>query len=773
MRWKKLLGGLALVLATSSGCKQQCFMTEYDLERYRSAALGTPSDLDTNPAHSSILPSLDGKITADPATVFNPEREVRYLTLAESFALAMERGTVGQGLNGLVDDSLAASIGDLSQPLDRQSIRVLALEPALVGTNIDAALSKFDARWVTSMNWQNTDRPVGTALDAFQASGRALNAIETTDASFRSTLLKPLPTGGVAGITFNTDYQFTNLPARVNPSYRPALQFQFEQPLLRGYGVELNQIAATHPGAVALQNLGVQVQPRPENQFVAGGILIARIRYDQSRAVLEAQLNQMMLNVETAYWNLYAAYGELYAREIAMRQNLNVWRTTKVQVEAGKEKKTAADLFQAEGQFQSSRSDWLRALGQVLERERNLRGLIGLPVNDGTRLVPADAPTLAPVQPDWQGAVTEALTLRPELVIARDNLKAQQLSLIEIRNRLLPDLRFAASYDSNSIGSRLDGADADNAFRNLATNRHNNWTLGLRLDVPIGFRDAHAGLRQARLRLAQQYWSLRTMEDKAQRFLALQYRNVAEFQQQIVILRSAVEAYNNQLNVRLELVRSGKDLATDVTLEAIRFGSTALQQYFTFVAQYNSSLAAMEYAKGTLLKRNNIVICEGALPGCAQVRAVEHEHERSKALVLRERALGPGAKPGCADGCVAPLPGPDKLAMPELLKSQPPLPREVYEPIPGPKAMPAGPTTPLSTEDRRVETSKPAATPPALTLPSITPTPPAAPVKLPATPTVPTAAPTPARTPPAGGAAVTTGTITYSDEPPRNDKVTR
>src|SRR5262249_4418226 len=150
---------------------------------------------------------------------YNPEREVRYLSLAEAFALAMEKGTVGQGFNGTVDDALLANVGDLAQPLDRQSIRVLALEPALYGTNIDAALSKFDSRWGRTMPRQNTDRPVGTALDAFQAGNRALNAIQTTDASFRTVLVKPLPTGGVAGITFNTDYSFTNLPARVNPSY--------------------------------------------------------------------------------------------------------------------------------------------------------------------------------------------------------------------------------------------------------------------------------------------------------------------------------------------------------------------------------------------------------------------------------------------------------------------------------------------------------------------------------------------------------------------------
>jgi outer membrane protein TolC len=617
--------------------------------------------------------------------VINPERPPRYLSLAEAFAIALEQGTTGLGLQGQPNDNLPTFQGPQQGPLDRDSIRVLALEPAVAQSNIEAALSKFDARWVTSMNWNNTDRPVGTALDAFQAAAGALNSIETADAQFRTALIKPLATGGVAGITFNTDYQFTNLPARVNPSYRPALQFQFEQPLLQGYGVEINQLRADHPGSI-LQ--GSQFQTRPLN--AQEGILLSRIRFDQARADFERNVQNMLLNVEIAYWRLYAAYGELFAREIALRNNLDVWRVTKDRVEAGQKGFTQADLYQALGQYESSRSEWLGALGSVngrgvLAAERDLRALLNLPAEDGTRLVPADSPALAPYQPDWQTALQETLTLKPELVLVRDQLKAAQLNVVQVKNFLMPDLRFTATYDINAIGNHLSGPDADNAFRNLASNHFNNWSLGLRLDVPIGFRDAHAGVRAARLRLAQAYWSLRLNEDRAERYLALQYRNVIEAQRHIAMNLSSVQAYNRELEVRFERARSGQELFVDITLQSIRLGTAALIQYYQFVASYNSSLANYEWAKGTLLQRNNIVIAEGPLPGCAQVRACEHERERSKALVLREREVPP-ARPGC-DGQTlgVPLPSPETLSLPELMRSRPALPPELYEGLPPPR----------------------------------------------------------------------------------------
>ena len=53
-----------------------------------------------------------------------------------------------------------------------------------------------------------------------------------------------------------------------------------------------------------------------------------------------------------------------------------------------------AQFAQTRQQYESFRAQRLTALGQVLENERQLRSLTGLPVEDGHRLVPIDSPTL-------------------------------------------------------------------------------------------------------------------------------------------------------------------------------------------------------------------------------------------------------------------------------------------------------------------------------------------------------------------------------------------
>ena len=85
------------------------------------------------------------------------------------------------------------------------------------------------------------------------------------------------------------------------------------------------------------------------------------------------------------------------------------------------------------------------------------------------------------------------------------------------------------------------------------------------------------------------------------------------------------------------------------------------------------------------MQHDNVIIAEGSLPHCAQVRAVEHERRRSKALVLRERAepVKQTAADSPEDEALASLPElPPRTApsLPSLFAGQPassPLPDDL------------------------------------------------------------------------------------------------
>jgi outer membrane protein TolC len=668
------LGTIAL------GCERQCYLSQADFNNAQ--IRGMPPRLECDTLVSTLPPHGS---TPAPTTVDETQRAPRYLSLHEALAIALENGTIGTQspvTPGFGIDTLGAFSGTLVQSAD--AIRVLALDPAIVATEIELSLSKFDVQWNTSLVWNHAETPLGTSpvistgttagttpgvpTGATAGTGTSgVTSVTADSTTFSSGLFKPLPTGGVAGVTFDVNYLNNSPPGRINPAIQPSLQFGFEQPLLQGYGVEINQLLPTHANSTLLP-------------LVTGntgeGIIITRIRFDQQRAEFERNLNFLLLNVEAAYWNLWGAYYQLYSREEGLRYAFESWRLTRLGFEAGRA--AEQDLEQARLQYEQFRSQRMTALGQVLESERQLRNLLGMRIDDGFRLVPTDSPTLTPYRPNWQEALDLALAGRPELVLARQDVKFRQLDLIRQRNALLPDLRFVASDTIHSIGSQLDGGeDPNNALHNLVSDPFNDWSLGLRLNVPIGFRAANSNVRAARLNLQRSYLSLTTEENKAELFLGLAYRQVFEFQRQVQINQAALRAATRQLEAYYELFRLGRarPFGADLILAQQNWSNSAAALY-TAIVQYNNALATLEFAKGTIRERDSILISDGPAPKCVQVRAVEHERQKTEAVLLRERALT-GLPQSCCSGTDVPvphLPVDAVVPVPTLQQNQPPVP---------------------------------------------------------------------------------------------------
>ncbi len=729
MRWKPLLAGLLLASLGTLGCKQNCFMSEADIDHYRQ--IGLTPELECTPG-TEIAPDSMSSDVPPPATILDPDKPPRFVSLAECIAMALEHGTVGTqfplnrgNLPSIYQDVAMVSFNNGTVVAGTDNIRVLAMNPGIVQSNIESALSKFDARLFTSMNWTTTDQPIGTPLQTFQSiNARGVGAINNQVATMQTSLLKPLPTGGVAGITFQNTYTNSNLNPRVNPAWQPLAQLQFEQPLLQGFGVDINELRSTHPGSI--------LTPYTNTARVEG-ILITRIRFDEARAEFERNLNFLLLNVESVYWNLYGAYWALYAQEQALRQAFEAWRINKARYEAGRI--PIQDFAQSRGQYELFRSNRVTALGNVLEQERQLRGICGLPVEDCTRLVPIDEPITTRYIPDWKQSLEESMAMRPELVLCRNDLKFQQLNVINQKNLMLPDLRFLSTYDVNALGSRLDGDGSLSAMHVLSQGKFNDWSVGLQMTMPIGFRDAHAAVRAARLQLAQSYNQLRDQELKVQRQLGYSYQKLFQYYMLIETYRAQREAYGTQLEARFREFRAGRG-TLDFLLEAQRNWADALSSEYNAITQYNATIASYQFAKGTIMQFDNVFIGEGPLPQCAQVRAVDHERERSHALVLRERAVP--MKPLCRDGCgcekdplmrligvptvkpdlgagpvVPDLPADGALPVPSLYKDSQPLP-EIAEPLPNPRQAPPsgnGPATALPPSptniSRRLQPSDP------------------------------------------------------------------
>jgi outer membrane protein TolC len=699
-RWRQWVSSTLMVFASAglSGCVKPLYMTPET--QHIASTVGLPADLETNPGIATPPDVSDHK---PPPTVLDSNREPRYMTLQEALAIALERGTRGQAsafffnnfqlgnvgpqsnFSGSYNDDLVFFTGRGVQGDD--AIRAFALDPAIVAADIEGALSKFDARFTASMTWQKRDQAVANIFNNFNNGDFA---------AFSAGLIKPLPTGGLVGITAETNYtKLGAVPqgfAVINPSYTPSVTVRFEQPLLRDYGVDVNQLLPQHPGST-------QINFRPTGGR-AEGILVSRIRADQARAEFERNLQVLVFNVELTYWSLYGRYYTKYAQEQALRQAYVTWeQLVQLQV-AGLQ--TKQGVAQARAQFEEFRLNYLVALQNVLEGERRLRGILGLPMEDGQRIVPADTPTQAPYRPEWHTSLAEAMN-RPELRMARQELKAQQLSVMLQQNQVRPDLRFFADYNVNGIGNRLDGrgpvpqVDAlgnvsdipGNAIGSLALNRFSNWGIGVRLDVPIGYRDAYAALKVAQLNLARSHVVLKSQERKAELFLGSIYQQLIAYHEQIRLQQARRIALGTQLQGQFERVKIGKDPLIQL-LDAQRSFTGSIQSESDAITSYNIAIAGFHLAKGTILQYNNISIADGPLPSAVQERAADHFAARAAGLKLRERAAVPPPLP--EPGTPVPLPGiADGPPPPEALAPLKPDPD-----APPPIALPGDPKAPLA-----------------------------------------------------------------------------
>lgn len=631
---RAVCGLLALLPAT--GCTQQLWMEPADY--HGALESGVLAKLEYSP-HEAIAPPVVEPGSA-PATILDPDREPRYVSLKECIAIALEQGNIGFPVTtnpGLLQDQLPSFTGRGTTGTD--TIRAFALDPAIAQAEIERSLSKFDARWLTSMTWQKQEQ-------AFPVEFQAL--LNNADrAQLTTTLAKPLPTGGTTGITFSTDYINLSQPpppgspfAALPTSYTPRLQFLFEQPLLQGFGVEVNQMLGIHPGSQLIPGL------RPSGGQGSEGILVTRIRMDQQKAEFDRQVNSMLFNVESAYWNLFSAYYNLYAQEEGLKQSYDAYLIIKNRAQGGVARPQSAEQYAA--QVASFRAAVLQARGQVLSAERNLRGMLGMRSDDGTRLVPADDPTLVPYRPDYYQEANEAIQYRPELMIARQELKAQQLNLLLQRNLRRPDLRFVSSYEMQGIGARLDGPRGVNAMANFMENNFNSWQLGFRLDMPIGFRDANALVRQAQLSMRKAYFTLIDSERKTMEYLTVQYRQVIEAHEVIKYRRAQREALEVFVGKNLQVLNTGAVGQAEFEgfignlLQAQQNLANATAQEVQAVAQYNAALAGLEFAKGTIQRYNNVTISEGPLPPWVEKKAADHFNARDAAIKLREHPTNIG-----------------------------------------------------------------------------------------------------------------------------------
>ncbi|MEY3172269.1 MAG: hypothetical protein RLZZ436_182 [Planctomycetota bacterium] len=542
------------------------------------------------------------------------EKSYRDYSLAEVLHTALDTSPVLRDLGG----TLLRSPDAASTVFSRQ---IQQMDPRF-GT--EAALSAFDAQLAAIASFNQNDRLYN---NSFYAGGATAFQQQWDD--YQIELSKKTAAGSQMALRTVADSDINNAPAnQFFSSWNSWVEGELRQPLLQGGGMEFNRIAG--PGSTP---------------GVYNGIQIAKVNSDISDTDFQIALRDYVSNLENAYWDLYLAYREFDARRAAWQQvaqlceekypqNADPEKTSrnqlegllleqqKLQLQSEMEDAMFGRLLNGTEVRNGSTGGTLQAGGGVLAAERRLRLLMGLPATDGTIIRPSDEPVLAEILFDWDSSVSESLTQRPE--VQRQNLavKKRELELLAAKNFLHPRLDAVGRYRVRGFGDTLlesgiqSGSAPDSAVGNLLTGNHQEWMLGMELNVPIGFRRGHAAVSHAELNLARE----RTVQREQQREIISNLTGAFSDQERaLTATRNALAQYAAARKyLDAVLARTEFQSNDERQVDAVRRVAQAEIQLSRARTEYAIALKNIHYEKGSLLVCRDLRIASQAEPASTQ-----------------------------------------------------------------------------------------------------------------------------------------------------------
>lgn len=671
MRWNRSIRWInALMMSTAlAGChtpKKLHYFGDGDYEGYRSVY------------QDISYPNVD---QPTPETVVHSEqpRTVKEITDENVWDISLQEAIH----QAIANNKMIRQRANANTLINNPQLSPSVWDPAIRQTGflfgsrgVEAALADFDAQYTSSLvfgrNQNFVNSQTGAATPGFIINGNT--------GVFQSQLSKTFATGGTFAVNHNWNYLDTNSPGTLfASSYTGLLGATFTQPLWGGSGVEYTRIAGpSRSGFGAI--IGV-----------SQGVVIARINEDISLADFEQAVQLMVRDVEDLYWELFLAYRQYDAELANQESSLRSWREVKAKMEVGAVGGNASAEAQARENYFTVRTNVEVQLNNIFTVENQLRRLIGLAVNDGRVLRPADSPLSAEYHVNWESSLSEALTRRVELRRQKWQIKSLELQAYAAENAANPQLNFVSGYQLNGFGNNLlaQGSNFDgvttrgyqSAYGNLATGELTGWNLGLQFAMPIGLRAAHAQQRDIELQLVKARAGLAAAE------LDISH-DVADAIQRIDVgwqtaqsgfdRRVASEARVEATQAEYEAEIAGATL--DLVLRALASRAASEIAFYTALVRYNQAINDLNFRRGVVLDISNISLAEGEWVEEAQQESLRRAWARGHAFEAKHKHSEP-------EEFASPVPYPKT----DLFPGAPV--------IPGQTVMPAPDTVPPAPED--------------------------------------------------------------------------
>ena len=459
----------------------------------------------------------------------------------------------------------------LKNNLDMAATRLM---PRIKETEIIKAKSDFDPTATLDISADKSE----THTTSSGTTG-TFNSVQK-NYDFDAGLKQKFLTGGDYDLSFKNNRLETNrLPASQspNPAYTSSLTFTLTQPLLKDFGIGVNR----------------------------ADILIAKNNKDISLEELREEVINTVTETEKAYWELVFALENLKVKELSLNRAKDLLETNKARMKAG----TASQLevLAAEVEVASRKQEVILAQKTLSDAQDNLKivtNLIHNPRLWNIDIIPLDKPPLKAKEINLVESVRTAFEKRPDYRQAKIDLKNRDIKIKVAKNEYLPTLDLKGSFGLNGLDRHYN-----DAFDEMSKGGYESWSAGLSFEYPLGNRGARSKYKKRLLEKEKALIDFKNLEQKIIIQVREAVRGTNTDYKRVAAAETVRRLRERKLSAEEERFKEGLTTTHDI-LEYQEDLAEAQSSYLRSIIDYNKSLINLEKTKGTVLKRENILLEE-------------------------------------------------------------------------------------------------------------------------------------------------------------------
>jgi outer membrane protein TolC len=463
-------------------------------------------------------------------------------------------------------------------------VKVAGYQPAIDQTRVTEAEARFDPTFFTNITYSDQTTLAPSPTNVGINPGEAfIFRTWSTDIGVK----QDLESGG------NIQLKYTpartqrnnpnNVPIGINPFFTSDLELQLTQPLLRDFGSEINYAR----------------------------IAVARNNQKISLLDFRDQLEKNISDIEKAYWQLVEAERDVEIADELLSRTIDTAQIIRNRIgqDVGR-----VQVSQATSSVEARAAVLIRARAHVRDLSDQIKRLMGdpdFPVSGGVLILPATMALEEQIRFNNNDQIQTAMENRLELGQQQLRIDNAYVAGRVAKNNIFPQLNLVGSVGVEGIG-----ADWDNALRDQSNFDHISYSIGLQFEVPIGNRGARAIWKRSQLQRMQAIAQYDALIQQVSMEVQQAVREVGTTWEEMIATRNArFAAYDamQAIEARSEAADAFSPTFIDLRLSTQERYADARQRESQAVANYNIAIAALEKAKGTLLRYNNITMEEAPL----------------------------------------------------------------------------------------------------------------------------------------------------------------